>query len=167
MGMPDLLAHAFIAYVIATLLSWHYGWLDARFVTIAITGAFIPDMAKVTLILDGNRVAAFIDLPFSWFGIHTAGGSLIAVLIGVALVPAGQRKRVFGLLSLGASSHLVADAFLVKAYGHSYPLLWPLTAYAPPTPGLYLSTDLWPAFVTGVLAFGLWQLDRFLDRNAG
>lgn len=160
MRMPDLLTHTFIAYSLGTLFSWRFEWLDARSVTVAMAGAFIPDIAKITLLVPGNRVAAALDLPFSWLGIHTAGGALLCVLIGVILVPPAERQRVFALLALGASSHLIADAFLIKAYGHSYPLLWPLTAYAPPTPGLYLSTDFWPAFATGALAIGVLLLDR-------
>lgn len=158
--MPDLLTHALIAYIIGTAISWRHEWLDARYVTVVLAGAFIPDIAKVTLLVSGTRVAAFLDLPFSWLGIHTAGGTLLGALIGVVLVPPKERRRVFWLLSLGAASHLIADAFLIKAYGHSYPLLWPLTASAPPTPGLYLSTDVWPAIVTGSIAIGVLLIDR-------
>lgn len=159
--MPDLLAHAFIAYIAGTALSWRFEWLTARYVTVVMAGAFIPDLAKVSLLLPGDVVAALLGVPFDWFAVHTAGGSLLCVLIGVVLVPPAERGRVSGLLSLGAGSHLVADAFLIKAYGHSYPLLWPLTTYAPPTPGFYLSTDGWPAVVAGAVAFGLWALTRW------
>jgi hypothetical protein len=158
--MPDLLAHAFVAYSLATALSWRYAWLDARYVTVAMAGAFIPDVAKIALLIPSSRVAALFDLPFSWFGIHTLGGTLLCALVGVVLVPPAERRRVGALLALGAGSHLVADAFLIKAYGHSYPLLWPLTAYAPPTPGLYLSSDIWPAVVTGLAAAGTWAATR-------
>lgn len=158
--MPDLLTHAFIAYIIGTALSWRFEWLTPRYVTVVMAGAFIPDLAKISLLLLGDRVAAFLDLPFSWFAFHTVGGALLCVLIGVVLVPSTERRRVFGLLSLGAGSHLIADTFLIKAYGHSYPLLWPLTTYAPPTPGLYLSTDMWPAVITGTVSLGLWAITR-------
>lgn len=158
--MPDLLTHALLAYVLGTALSWRYEWLDGRYVTVAMAGAFIPDIAKVALIVSEDYVRVLFGVPFDWFGVHTAGGSLCCVLAGAVLVPPEDRPSVFALLSLGAGSHLVADAFLIKAYGHSYPLLWPLTTYAPPTPGLYLSTDLWPAVLTGALAFGLWWYDR-------
>jgi hypothetical protein len=158
--MPDLLTHALLGYIFGTVLSWHYNRLDTRYVTVAIAGAFIPDIAKITLLFPSSYVAAFLRRPFDWYGIHTAGGTLICVLIGAVLVPPAYRTRVFGLLSLGATSHLIADAFLIKAYGHSYPLLWPLTAYAPPTLGLYLSTDVWPAIATGIIAVAVLGIDR-------
>ncbi len=125
-----------------------------------MAGAFIPDMAKIDLLIDGNTIAAALGVPFSWFGIHTLGGSLIAVLIGVVAVATSERRRVAALLSLGAGTHLLADAMLVKASGQSYALFWPLTQYHPPTPGLYLSTDLWPSLVTAGLAMGAWLAVR-------
>lgn len=158
--MPDLLSHALIAYTLCTLLSIRYGWLSPQYVTVGMAGAFIPDIAKIDLLIDGTTVAAFIDAPFSWFGIHTLGGSLIAALIGVVLVSAEERGRVFALLIIGAGSHLLADALLVKAAGVSYPLLWPLTLYRPPTPSLYLSTDVWPSLLTATIALGTWYLVR-------
>jgi hypothetical protein len=44
--MPDLLAHAFIAYTVATRLSWHYDWLTPAYKTALMAGAFIPDLTK-------------------------------------------------------------------------------------------------------------------------
>ncbi|WP_348611673.1 metal-dependent hydrolase [Halobaculum rarum] len=158
--MPDLLTHAFLAYTGGLVLSWRYDWITSRYVTVSMAGAFIPDIAKIDLLIPSDRVAALLNIPFSWFGVHTAGGALVGVLIGVVVVQSTERIRVFMLLSLGAVTHLIADAFLIKAYGHSYPLLWPLTAYAPPTPGLYLSTDIWPAIVTGTIAVGVLVIDR-------
>ena len=86
------------------------------------------------------------------------GGAVLAILVGVVLV--SHRRHVAALLALGAASHLLADALLLKASGHSYPLLWPLTDVAPPTPGLYLSTDVWPSVVLGGLALVVWVVDR-------
>jgi len=158
--MPDLLSHALVAFVLGTLLSWRLGWLDPRYVTLVMAGAFVPDLAKIALALPAERVAATLDVPFDWFGLHTAGGAALAILVGVVLVPHRQRRRVATLLSIGAASHLLADALLLKASGHSYPLLWPLTDVAPPTPGLYLSTDLWPSVVLGGIALVIWVVDR-------
>lgn len=158
--MPDLLSHTFIAYTLCTLLALHYDWLTPQYVTIGMAGAFIPDLAKLDLIVDSSIVAALLDTPFKWFGIHTLGGALVAILIGVVLVPKGERRRVFALLSLGAVSHLLADAMLLKASGLSNPLLWPLTSSPLPTPGLYHSTDLWPSLLTGIIALLTWYVVR-------
>jgi len=160
--MPDLLTHTLLAYTLGMVFSWRYDWLTPQYVTVAMAGAFIPDLAKIGLVIPRNQIAALLGVPFNWFGIHTLGGVLLAALIGVVFVTPTSRRRVFALLSLGAGSHLLIDAFLVKVSGHSYPLLWPLTTYAPPTPGLYLSTDVLPAVVMGLIAGGVWFVDRSL-----
>lgn len=152
MTMPDLLTHALLAYALSRALAARYSWLDAGYVTVGMAGAFIPDIAKIALIVPGDRIAALLGIPFSWFGIHTLGGTVTGVLIGGVLTTTADRRRVVALLSLGASSHLLADALLRNATGHSYPLLWPLTAYAPPTPGLYHSADLWTIPAAGAAA---------------
>ncbi|WP_082220735.1 metal-dependent hydrolase [Haloferax gibbonsii] len=160
--MPDLLAHTLLAYTIATVLSWRIGWLSRSHVTVVMAGAFIPDLAKVELLIPSQQVESLFGVPFDWFGLHTTGGVLCSVLIGVLLVSEAERRRVFGLLALGASSHLVADALLLKPSGLSYPILWPMMRVYPPTPGLYLSTDVWPAVTLGVLAFGVGIANRWI-----
>ncbi|RDZ48211.1 metal-dependent hydrolase [Haloferax sp. Atlit-19N] len=159
--MPDLLAHALLAYTIATVASWRYEWITRPYVTVAMAGAFIPDMTKVRLLIPSARVEQLLAIPFDWIGLHTAGAALCSVLIGVLLVPESERRRVFTLLSVGAASHLIADAFLLKPTGLSYPLFWPVTRIHPPTPGLYLSTDFEPALVLGIVALVAYGVTRF------
>ncbi|WP_049987389.1 metal-dependent hydrolase [Halobellus rufus] len=158
--MPDLLTHALLGYAVGLVLSWRYAWLDARYVTVVMTGTFVPDLAKIALVVPGEAITALWAVPFSWSGLHTAGGAFLAVLIGVFIVDIPYRRRVGGLLGLGAATHLVADAALLKASGHSYPLLWPVSTVAPRTPGLYLSTDVWPAVVAVVIVLGLTLVDH-------
>ena len=165
--MPDLLTHVFVMYGVVTVASWRYDWLAPPYVTVAMMGAMIPDMTKIKLLLPSHRVESALGLPFDWFALHTLGGSLVAVLIGTVLVPRSHRGRVLSLLALGAASHLLLDALLVNPSGHSYAVLWPLTQYRPPTPGLYLSTDRWSAAVTGAVAGLVWLRTRRLrsDRD--
>lgn len=158
--MPDLLSHALLAYILATIASWRYEWITRPYVTAAMAGAFIPDMTKVMLVFPSARVEQLLGIPFDWIGLHTAGAALCSVLIGVLLVSESERARVFLLLSIGAASHLIADAFLLKPTGLSYPLFWPLTRIHPPTPGLYLSTDVEPAIVLGALALVVYGVTR-------
>ncbi|MDL5363294.1 metal-dependent hydrolase [Halalkalicoccus sp. NIPERK01] len=165
--MPDLLTHALVMYVVVTVASWRVEWLTPAYVTVAMMGAMIPDMTKIELLLPSHRVESVIGIPFDWFALHTLGGSLVSVLIGAVLVPRKHRTRVASLLALGAASHLLLDALLVNPSGRSYALLWPLTAYHPPTPGLYLSTDRWPALVAGALAALVWVRTRRLRAGRG
>lgn len=161
--MPDLLTHALVAFTICTLLRLRYGWLDAQYVTVGMAGAFVPDVAKIALLVDGSLVAVLIGRPFSWFGIHTLGGALLLLLVGVVLARRDERRPVGALLAVGAASHLLADALLFKLSGHSFPILWPITPYQPPTPGLYHSTDLWPSILLAGVAVCTWIGVRWRD----
>jgi hypothetical protein len=156
--MPDLLSHALIAYTLCTALSWRLDWLSPAYVTVGMAGAFIPDIRKIQILVPPERVEALLGIPFDWVAVHRFGGAAVAMLVGVVLAAEGERRRVAGLLSLGAGSHLLADSLLRNASGRSFPLLWPLTEYVPPTPGLYHSTDVWPAVVLGAIAAAVWWL---------
>jgi len=163
--MPDLLAHALIAYALATVLSWRYAWLSPAYVTVAMAGAFVPDLVKIYLLVDSELVATALEIPFQWSALHTLGGSLVSVLIGVVLVADRERRRVAALLGLGAASHLVADAFLLNPSGRSYAILWPISRLHPPTPGLYLSTDPEPMLVAAVVAGVVFVVSRVRGRT--
>lgn len=162
--MPDLLAHAFIAYAIACVLSWRYDWLSPAYATIVMAGAFVPDLAKMQLLIPSGTVERLLGLPFSWGALHTAGGALVAILVGVVVAPR-ERTRTFALLSVGAASHLLADGLLLNLSGRSYAMFWPVTRYHPPTPGLNLSTQPEPTVVAGVVALVVWLLTRYRVRR--
>lgn len=164
--MPDLLAHALIAYTLAVLLSWRYDWLTRPYVTVSMAGALIPDMAKIRLLLPSKQVE-LLGIPMDVQGLHTGGAALLSVLIGVSVVAPRHRKRVFALLSLGAASHLVADAFVLTVSGRSYAIFFPLTPYRPPTPGLYASTQPEPTILAAVAALLVWLATRYRVADRG
>jgi len=150
--MPDILTHVLVGYVLGTTLSFRYEWLTPQLVTAAMVGALVPDVSKIGLLVPSETVAALVGVPFEWRALHMFGGALVAVTVGALLTSPEYRRRIFALLALGTASHLCLDALLLKASGHSFAILWPLTAYQPPTPGLYLSSDRWPALVAGTAA---------------
>lgn len=156
--MPELLTHVLAAYVLATALSFHYDWLSPKYVTVAMVGAIVPDLSRMDLLVSDDWISAFFGIPFDWSGVHTLGGSLVVCAIGALLVGSRYRKPVFALLVLGMLSHLVLDGLLLNPSGYSYAIFWPLTSYHPPTPGLYLSSDRWPALVSAIAAAVVWYL---------
>lgn len=158
--MPDLLTHVLIVYSACLVLSWRLAWLDQAYVTVAMLGAMTPDLSKINLLLPSWLVERWLSLPFSWTALHTVGGVALTILIVVTLVGSAYRKRVAALLAFGAGTHLLADAMLRSVTGRSFAFFWPLSAYAPPTPGLYLSTDPWPTVVAIVIAVAVTALDR-------
>jgi pimeloyl-ACP methyl ester carboxylesterase len=159
--MPDLLAHALLAYSLGTLLSLRYAWLTPQYVTVVMAGAFVPDLTKIRLLVPSGQVQELLGIPFDWAALHTGGAAMVAVLVGSMVVPPAQRRRVTALLTLGAASHLTADALLLTSTGRSYAVFWPLTQYHPPTPGLYLSTSPIPTVLAAALAAVVWYAVRY------
>jgi len=154
--MPDLLTHVLLAYGVATLLAYRYTWLSPAYVTIAMIGALVPDLDHVSTLVPSRTVEAVLDVPFDWGGLQTGGVVLLLILIGTVLVEHAERRRVFTLLALGAATHLFTDALIRVPEGRSQSLFFPITMYQPPTPGLYLSTDLWPLIVSAAFAAFAW-----------
>lgn len=162
--MPDLLAHAFIAYSICRVLSWRYPWLADQYVTVGMVGAFIPDLVKVDLLFSSETMTRVLGVPFSWGSLQTGGGVVVSVLIGVVLLAPTERRRGGALLAVGAGSHLLADSQLITASGRTIQPLWPLLQYRVPSLGLYHSTQIWPTLVAGGVAALVWASHRYVMR---
>ncbi|MFB6182986.1 MAG: metal-dependent hydrolase [Haloarculaceae archaeon] len=159
--MTDLLAHVLVAYSLCRVLSWRYDWLTSEYVTLGMVGAFIPDILKIQLLVPDETVARLLGVPFNWDSLQTGGGVIVSVLVGVALLATGQRRRGGLLLGLGASSHLVLDEMLLTpSHRSGLQILWPLAQYRLPSPGLYLSTQPGPTLVAGGIAVLVYVLDR-------
>ena len=159
--MPDLLAHAFIAYALCRVLSWRIEWLTTNYVTLGMVGAFIPDIVKINLVLPSTTVERLLGVPFSWGSLATGGGTVLSVVIGVVLLASQERRRGGAMLALGAATHLFADSLLLTPTGRSVQLFWPLVQYRVPSPGLYLSTQPEPMTLSGAIAVLVWGLDRY------
>ncbi|SEW31558.1 metal-dependent hydrolase [Natrinema salifodinae] len=158
--MPDLLTHVLVGYSIGTLLSFRYEHLQPSHVTLVLIGALSPDFTKIQLVIPDGVVELLVGLPFSWAPLHTLGGSLLVVLLGSLLVAPEYRRQAIALIAIGAVSHHVLDVALLTATGEAYAVFFPGSTYRPPSPGLYLSSDRWPAVVAGTVAAGLWAVQR-------
>ncbi len=164
--MADLLTHVLVAYSVAVVLSWRLHWITTPYVTALMVGSTLPDLTRIGLLIDPGLIER-TGIPFSYSPLHTLGGALITFLI-ISLTTVKNFKPVSMLLGLGVLTHFALDLLLINASGHSFTVLWPLTAYRPPTPGLYLSTDLWPALLAGAVALVVWYTDskrRFGSKN--
>ncbi len=156
--MADLLTHVLVAYTVAIVLSWKFKWINSAHVTAVMVGSTLPDLTRIGLLIDPASVEN-IGIPFSYSPLHTMGGAMVSVLIISTLVRVKHAKITFILLTLGLLSHLALDSLIISASGHSYAIFWPISVYNPPTPGLYLSTDMWPALLAGSSALCVWLID--------
>lgn len=158
--MPDLLAHAFIAYSICRVLSWRFEWVSTHYVTLGMVGAFIPDVVKIKLLLPSWKIQQLLGIAFDWGSLATGGGVLLSTLVGVVLLSVDERRKGGTVLAIGAISHLIADSLLLTPTGRGVQFFWPLTQYRPPAPGIYLSTQPEPTIVTGCIALLIWITHR-------
>ncbi len=154
--MADLLTHVLLAYSLGTVLSWRYDRIEKHHVTLLMIGATLPDLTRIGQIIDPGYIQG-LGLPFSYFPLHTILGSLIVAFIITQFV---NDELAFPIIGAGALSHHLLDSLLLNASGYSYPLFWPVSSYSPPTPGLYLSTDMWPALVAVAVSLIIWMIDR-------
>ncbi|MBS3782590.1 MAG: metal-dependent hydrolase [Candidatus Thermoplasmatota archaeon] len=150
--MADLLTHAMVGFTIGTILSWRYKKIISPQITLIMVGTTLPDLIRIGLVLDPVKIEQLSGIPFSWTPLHTTGGVLIIIAIGSLLSLPKDHKKIFTLLAIGAVSHLFLDSLLITTSGYSYAVLWPFIDMRPSTPAFYLSTDVWPAFVTGLIA---------------
>lgn len=165
--MADLLTGVLVTFALMTAASWWIDGLGPQWIVVAMGGVAIPDLVKIRLVVDGSTVEAMVGLPFSWGGIETIGG--VAVLAG-AITMAFHRRwwpRVYSLLVAGGAVGLLLDGLRTFADGRSGTWLFPLLpTYRPPTPGLFVTSNLAVPVVATAAAGLVFVADRYLvDRS--
>lgn len=156
--MADLLTHVLVVYAVLTVASWRIDWLTSPWIAVAMGGVAIPDLVKIDIVLDDATIETAVNVPFSWASISTLGGVL--VVAGIITLAFGRpyRRRAFAFLVGGGLASLVVDGLRVYADGRAAPWLYPFTWWRPPTPSLYVTSDvrvLVLALAAAAIAFGL------------
>ncbi|WP_222912755.1 metal-dependent hydrolase [Natrinema sp. SYSU A 869] len=164
-AVPDVLTHVIVGYVIGTLLSIRYERIRRAHVTLVMIGALSPDFTKIDLMFPDGFIGYLLGIPFSWAPLHVLGGTIVVALFGSLLFAPEYRRDAIVLVAIGAASHHVLDLGLMTPTGYSYAAFWPLTEFRPPSGGLYLSTDRWPALVSGLCAVLVWAAKRRLSER--
>jgi hypothetical protein len=158
--MADLLTHALIAYAVLTVLGWRLDWLTRRWIAVGVAGVAIPDLAKVDLLIDADRLSAMLDVPFTFAPIGTLGGVLL-IAGAISMLFEEHRWRAYAVLVTGGSSALLLDGLRLYADGRALFWLYPLW-WRPPSPGWYVSSDPRVLAVGAVVAGGVFVLDRWV-----
>lgn len=158
--MADLLTHVLVAYVVLTTLGWTVNGITQRWVVVGMGGAALPDLGKVSRLLDDRTVGEVLGVPFSYGPVSTVGGvCLVAGLVALAF-RAQHRRRAYAFLLAGGALSLVGDGLRAFPDGSSTTWLYPVTWWRPPTPGLYVSSDPRVLAVVGLLAAVVFVVDR-------
>jgi hypothetical protein len=139
--MAVLLTHILVPYVILTVAGWQFNWLTKRWIAIGMAGAAIPDLMKIQILLDDNVIESILGIPFSYAPVSSLGGVLL-IAGGITVFFETQRRRIFSFLLFGALSSLVVDGLRVFADGRSGFWLYPFSWWRPPTPSLYVTSDV-------------------------
>ncbi|WP_193309690.1 metal-dependent hydrolase [Halorubrum halophilum] len=160
--MAEWLTHVLFAYALFTALSWTTGWIDQRWIAVAMIGSILPDLNRFRLVVSDGLMSYLVGVPFSWWGIHTIGGVLLLCGIGALLFETvSEERRAFASLLGGALLHVVvdlpqryADGYMISS-SYAFPVPFPRF----PTPGWYVSSDRWVVVVAIVLAFAVFVAD--------
>lgn len=157
--MAVLLMHVLVPYVILTVAGWQFNWLTKRWIAIGMAGAAIPDLMKIQILLDDNLIESILGIPFSYAPISSLGGVLL-IAGGITVFFETQRRRIFSFLLFGALSSLVVDGLRVFADGRSGFWLYPFSWWRPPTPSLYVTSDVRVLLTTILVSVVVFALDR-------
>lgn len=158
--MPDLLTHVLIVYSGLTVLSWYSDRVAPAFIPVAMIGAIIPDLNRISVIIDPELIESLLGTHFTFLVIHRLGGTLALVGVGALLFAGEHRRTAFGYLFVGALTQYPLDALIQRANGLTPPYLYPFSWWQAPAGNLYLSSDLWMAIPAIVLALAIWYFDR-------
>lgn len=164
--MAETLSHVLHAFVVVTVASWSIGWLDRKWIAVAMVGAIVPDLNRIDLVIPADAIEATLNIPFSWGAIHTIGGVVLLSAVGALLFATNQEQlRAFGLLLTGGVIHLVVDSFKLWADGVTSAYWYPLTWYNPPAGMLYVTADRWVTIVSVLLALLVLAVDEWRRRH--
>jgi len=161
--VADLLSTVFVIVALLTVVGWAVDWIGPPWVAIGMGGAMIPDLGRLSLVVDPLAVEAAVGMPFDLVALETLGGLIVvAALISVWFERAVWR-RVYGLLVAGGLVHLGLDALRVFVDGHSTDWLFPvLPGVRPPSPNLFVSSDPRVLVVAGVGCTIVLAVDRWV-----
>jgi hypothetical protein len=104
--MPDWTTHVLVAWSLATILGFRFKQFSQNNVAIVMLGALIPDIYKVTLVLESFG----INIQGLLFPIHLPFGSLlIAAIISLFFI---EKRLIFLFLAIGIGTHYALDLLL-------------------------------------------------------
>ena len=104
--MPDWTTHVLVAWSLATILGFRFKQFSQKNVAIVMLGALIPDLYKITLVLDSFG----IHLQSLLIPIHLPIGSLlIAAIISLFFI---EKRSIFIFLAIGVGTHYALDLLM-------------------------------------------------------
>lgn len=159
--MADLLSTVLAVVAVFTIAGWQVDWIAPRWIAIAMGGAIVPDLGRLSLLVDPPTVESLLGVPFGFHALETIGGLLLVAGAITVWFDRTLWARVYGLLVAGGLVHLGLDGLRVFADGYSGLWLFPLApTVRPPSPGLFVSADPRVLLVAVLVAALVYGIDR-------
>ena len=115
--MPDWITHILVAWTLTTILGFRFKQFNQSNAAIVMLGALIPDIYKITLLLNSFGINLYNFLT----PIHLPIGSMfIAALFSLFFI---NRKSIFLFLIMGIATHYALDLLL---FGGGMAIFYPL-----------------------------------------
>lgn len=159
--MADLLTHVLVPYICVTVARW-FLTIPRQWTPVAMGGAIVPDLVKVDLLLDDDTIGSLLELPFSYAPLGSITGVVLVSGIVALAFRDKDRLTAYGFLVLGGVSSLVLDGLRAFADGSAGYWLYPLWV-RPPTPSLYVTSDVRVTVVALSVASVVGLVDRWIS----
>ena len=153
--MPDWTTHLLVAWSLATILGFRFKQFSQNNVAIVMLGALIPDIYKVTLVLEsfGINVQGLLS------PIHLPVGSLlIAVIISLFFI---EKRLIFLFLAIGIGTHYALDLLL---FSGGMEIFYPFSTLKFQI-GIISVTDLHITILSIILASIVFLVYKKFDKN--
>ena len=118
--MPDWITHIVVAWTLCRILRFKFKEFNSANTMIVITGALIPDIVKIVIVLK----SVGIDIYEYLAPLHLPSGSFLLAGIISLLFP--EKKKAFLFLGLGVITHYSLDIILEHVSGGIY-LFYPFS----------------------------------------
>lgn len=125
-----------------------------------MAGVAIPGLIKIEILIDAGVVETLLGVPFKYAPISSLGGVLL-IAGAITIFFERQRRQIFSFLLFGAFSSLVVDGLWVFADGRSGFWLYPFSWWRPPTPSLYITSDVRVLVISLLITVVVFALDRW------
>lgn len=163
--MADLLTHVLVPFVVLTVVGWIVA-VPRQWIPVAMGGAAIPDLVKLDLLLDADLVGRLLGVPFEYDPVSSVAGVCVVAGVIALLFTDDVRRTAYGFLLFGGVSSLLLDGLRVFADGHAGFWLYPLWV-RPPTPSLYVTSDVRVVVVAVAVALSVTIIDRRVVGSKG
>ena len=153
--MPDWITHILAAWTLTTILGFRFKQFSQPNAAIVMLGALIPDIYKITLLLDSFGIYLHDFLT----PVHLPVGSILIAAVFSLFFE--SRRLIFLFLVMGIGTHYALDLLL---FGGGMELFYPVNPLKFQI-GIISVTDFYITIVSIILAFFVYLAYKKFNQN--